>query len=48
MRFKAEVNFDGREVARAHVNRLHLENVLRVCVDPNDHYLMYREIVGVV
>ena len=30
VRFKAEVNFDGREVARAHVNRLHLENLLKV------------------
>ena len=24
------MNFDGREVARAHVNRLHLENLLKV------------------
>ena len=30
MRFKAEVNFDGREVARAHVNRLDLEATLKV------------------
>lgn len=30
VRFKAEVNFDGREVARAHVKRLNLENLLRV------------------
>ena len=30
VRFKAEVNFDGREVARAHVSRLDLETVLKV------------------
>ena len=30
MRFKAEVNFDGREVARAHVKRLDLDSVLKV------------------
>ena len=30
VRFKAEVNFDGREVARAHVDRLNLENLLVV------------------
>lgn len=30
VRFKAEVNFDGREVARAHVEKLNLENSLRV------------------
>ena len=30
MRFKAEVNFDGREVARAHVDRLNLESLLVV------------------
>ncbi|XP_062514812.1 proton-coupled zinc antiporter SLC30A9, mitochondrial-like [Corticium candelabrum] len=29
LRFKAEVNFDGREVARAHVSRLDLEPLLR-------------------
>lgn len=29
VRFKAEVNFDGREVAKAHVNRLDLEAVLK-------------------
>jgi zinc transporter 9 len=29
VRFKAEVNFDGREVARAHVSRLDLETVLK-------------------
>jgi zinc transporter 9 len=28
IRFKAEVNFDGREVARAHVNKLDLEELL--------------------
>ena len=32
VRFKAEVNFDGREVARAHVDRLNLENLLVVWV----------------
>lgn len=30
MRFKAEVNFDGREVARVHINRLNLESLLTV------------------
>ena len=30
MRFKAEVNFDGREVARVHVSRLDLETILKV------------------
>ncbi len=30
MRFKAEVNFDGREVARVHINRLNLEQILKV------------------
>jgi zinc transporter 9 len=30
IRFKAEVNFDGREVARAHVNKLDLEELLMV------------------
>ena len=30
VRFKAEVNFDGREVARIHVKRLDLENMLKV------------------
>jgi zinc transporter 9 len=29
VRFKAEVNFDGREVARAHVSRLDLEAMLK-------------------
>ena len=32
VRFKAEVNFDGREVARIHVNKLDLEEVLKVCL----------------
>ena len=33
VRFKAEVNFDGREVAKAHVQRLDLEVLLKVsCV----------------
>ena len=30
MRFKAEVNFDGREVARKHVKTLDLEALLKV------------------
>lgn len=30
VQFKAEVNFDGREVARMHVNRLNLEELLKV------------------
>ncbi|XP_064405221.1 proton-coupled zinc antiporter SLC30A9, mitochondrial-like isoform X2 [Halichondria panicea] len=29
VRFKAEVNFDGREVARVHINRLNLEAILK-------------------
>ena len=31
VRFKAEVNFDGREVARVHVDKLDLEKLLKVC-----------------
>lgn len=38
VRFKAEVNFDGREVARMHVNKLNLEKVLQVCKE----YDVYR------
>ena len=30
VRFKAEINFDGREVARLHTNRLDLEKLLKV------------------
>lgn len=30
VRFKAEINFDGREVARVHVARLDLEKMLKV------------------
>ena len=30
VRFKAEVNFDGREVARIHVNKLDLDKVMKV------------------
>ena len=30
VRFKAEINFDGREVARVHVSRLDLEKMLKV------------------
>ncbi len=30
VRFKAEVNFDGREVARIHTDRLDLDNVMKV------------------
>ncbi len=30
MRFKAEVNVDGREVARQHVHKLNLEKLLKV------------------
>lgn len=30
VRFKAEVNFDGREVARLHVDKLDLESVMMV------------------
>ena len=30
VRFKAEINFDGREVARLHINRLNLETILKV------------------
>lgn len=30
MRFKAEVNFDGREVARMHINKLDLEKLMKV------------------
>lgn len=30
VRFKAEVNFDGREVARMHVDKLDLEKVTKV------------------
>lgn len=32
VRFKAEINFDGREVARVHVSRLDLEKLLKVHV----------------
>ena len=32
VRFKAEVNFDGREVARSRVNQLDLEDVLKVYI----------------
>ena len=34
VQFKAEVNFDGREVARVHVNKLNLEEVLKVLATP--------------
>ncbi len=30
VRFKAEVNFDGLEIARVHVNKLDLEKILMV------------------
>ena len=30
VRFKAEVNFDGREVAKLHVDKLDLENLMKV------------------
>ena len=30
VRFKAEINFDGREVTRVHTNRLNMEQVLSV------------------
>ena len=30
VRFKAEVNFDGREITRCHLSRLDLELVLEV------------------
>ena len=30
VRFKAEVNFDGREVARAHIQTLSMEDILKV------------------
>lgn len=30
VRFKAEVNFDGREVARMHVKKMDLEKLLKV------------------
>ena len=29
VRFKAEVNFDGREVARVHINKLDLEKLMK-------------------
>jgi len=31
VRFKAEVNFDGREVAKILINKLDLEKVVKVC-----------------
>ena len=31
VRFKAEVNFDGREVTKVHISRLDLEKILLVC-----------------
>ena len=33
VRFKAEVNFDGREVTRLHLQKLDLERILKVCTD---------------
>ena len=36
MRFKAEINFDGREVTRVHTNRLNMEEVLVV----SSHFLI--------
>lgn len=30
VRFKAEINFDGREVARMHVDKLDLEKLMKV------------------
>ena len=30
VRFKAEINFDGREVARVHLSRMDLEKLLKV------------------
>ena len=39
VQFKAEVNFDGREVARIHVSKLNLEELLKVSQDddPDSH-----------
>ena len=39
VRFKAEVNFDGREVARLHINKLDLEMLLKV-INRNFHSLL--------
>lgn len=33
VRFKAEVNFDGREVARVHIDKLDLEKLMKVCIE---------------
>ena len=38
VRFKGEVNFDGREVARAHVDQLDLVDILKVSTF---HLLLY-------
>ena len=32
IRFKAEIDFDGREVARSHVSKLNLDSILAVSV----------------
>lgn len=39
VRFKAEVNFDGREVARKHVNKLDLEALLMVIITSCENVL---------
>lgn len=33
MRFKAEINFDGREITRRHLSRKDLPNLVKVCID---------------
>ena len=33
VRFKAEVNFDGREITRCHLNRVDMELLLEVSAD---------------
>ena len=32
VRFKAEINFDGREITKVHLNRLDIDVLLRVSV----------------
>lgn len=36
VRFKAEVNFDGREITRCHLNRVDMELLLEVSVEHNE------------
>ena len=48
VRFKAEVNFDGREVARLHIDKLDLEKMMKVGmgggVRINVNYLLFQDV----